>query len=108
MYGGHVIALGSPQELKDQLRGHHILELISSDLFESMSVVQGQAGVLDVAVFGGGLHITVEDEAVATARITAALREKGITVERIGPIEPTMEDVFVAMIEAADKERKTV
>src|SRR6266853_326672 len=50
------IALRSPQELKDQLRGHHILELIASDLFESMSVVQSLQGVLDVAVFGGGLH----------------------------------------------------
>jgi ABC-2 type transport system ATP-binding protein len=108
MYGGRVIALGSPQELKDQLRGHHILELTSSNLFESMTVVQSLPGTLDVAVFGGGLHITVDDEAAATARITAAVREKGITVERIGPIEPTMEDVFVAMIEAADKERKAV
>src|SRR6266516_103837 len=49
MYGGRVIALGSPQELKEQLRGHHLLELISSNLFESMGVVESQPGVLDVA-----------------------------------------------------------
>jgi ABC-2 type transport system ATP-binding protein len=108
MYRGRVIALGSPQSLKDELRAHHLLELISSDLFESMGIVQGQPGVLDVAVFGGGLHITVDDEAAAIARITAALREKGIAVERLEPIEPTMEDVFVAMIEAADREQKSV
>src|SRR5437660_9374453 len=36
MYRGRVIALGSPQALKDELRSHHILELISSDLFESL------------------------------------------------------------------------
>jgi ABC-2 type transport system ATP-binding protein len=106
MYRGRVIALGSPQSLKDELRSHHILELISSDLFESLGVAQTVPGVLDVAVFGGGLHITVESEADAIPRITSALGERGISVERIEPIEPTMEDVFVAMIEAADREQK--
>jgi drug efflux transport system ATP-binding protein len=107
MFAGRVIALGSPQELKDQLRGRHLLELISSDVFESMSVASAQPGVLDVAVFGGGLHITVEDEAAAIAGIGGALAKKGIAVERLEPIEPSMEDVFVAMIETAGREGKT-
>ena len=108
MYRGRVIALGSPQSLKEGLRSHHLLELVSSDLFESMGVAQAVPGVLDVAVFGGGLHITVEDEAGAITRLTAALHERGITVERLEAIEPSMEDVFVAMIEAADREGKPV
>ena len=108
MYRGRVIALGSPQTLKKELRSNQLLELISSDLFESMGVVQAVPGVLDVAVFGGGLHITVEDEAGVIARLTAALHERRITVERLEAIEPGMEDVFVAMIEAADREQKPV
>jgi ABC-2 type transport system ATP-binding protein len=106
MYRGRVIALGSPQSLKDELRSHHLLELISSDLFESMRVVEGQQGVLEVAVFGGGLHVTVEDDHRAIATLTPALRDRGIAIERLEPIEPSMEDVFVAMIEAADREGK--
>jgi drug efflux transport system ATP-binding protein len=108
MYRGRVIALGSPQALKDELRSNHLLELISSDLFESLGITQSLPGVLDAAVFGGGLHITVENEGEAIARITSALSERGIRVERIEPIEPTMEDVFVAMIEAADREQKPI
>src|SRR6185436_16171622 len=108
MYRGRVIALGSPQSLKDELHAHHLLELVSSDLFESMGVAQAVPGVLDVAVFGGGLHITVEDEADVIARLRAALNERGLTVERLEPIEPSIEDVFVAMIEAADREPQAV
>jgi len=108
MYRGRVIALGSPQALKEESRSNQLLELISSDLFESMRVVQTVPGVLDVAVFGGGLHITVDDEAGAIARVTKALGEHGITIERLEPIEPSMEDVFVARIEAADREQKPV
>src|SRR5437867_220703 len=51
MYRGRVIALGAPQSLKDELRSHELLELISSNLFESMRVVRVQPGVMDVAVF---------------------------------------------------------
>jgi len=103
MYRGRVIALGSPHSLKDELRARHLLELVSSDLLASMRVVEGQPGVLEVAVFGGGLHITVEEDEAAIARLTPALRDRGIAIERLGPIEPSMEDVFVAMIEAADR-----
>jgi ABC-2 type transport system ATP-binding protein len=104
MYRGRVIALGSPQELKNGMRSNHIVELVSSNLFDSMRAIEGLPGALDVAVFGGGLHITVDDETAGIARLRSALQEKNITIERMEPIEPSMEDVFVAMIEAADRE----
>src|SRR5438067_7139011 len=73
MYRGRIIALGPPQSLKHELRSRRLLELISADLFESMRMVQELPGVLDAAVFGGGLHIAVEDERAASDRIRAAL-----------------------------------
>ena len=76
MYRGRVIALGSPQELKNGMRSHHIVELVSSNLFDSMRAIEGLPGVLDVAVFGGGLHITVDDETAGIARLRTALQER--------------------------------
>src|SRR5215831_5398210 len=105
MYRGRVIALGAPHALKEELRSHHILDLESSDLFESMRIVEKQPGVTEVAVFGGGLHITVDEEEAGMERLRAVLTEKGIQIKRLEPILPSMEDVFVAMIEAADRER---
>jgi ABC-2 type transport system ATP-binding protein len=58
--------------------------------------------VHDVAVFGGGLHVSVDEESAA-ARIREALAGKRIEVKRLEPIEPSMEDVFVAMIEAEER-----
>jgi ABC-2 type transport system ATP-binding protein len=105
MYRGRIIALGPPRSLKEGLRSRQLVELISSDLFESMRIVERLPGVLDVAVFGAGLHVAVEDEAAGIERIRAALAGSGISIERLERIEPTMEDVFVAMIEAADREK---
>src|SRR5271165_1670414 len=61
MYRGKVIALGTPAELKTGLKEHTLFRLDSSDPLETMRALEGLAGVHDVAVFGGGLHVTVED-----------------------------------------------
>ena len=104
MYRGRVIALGAPAELKKQLTSRHILQLDSSDPLDSMRALESVPGVRDVAVFGEGLHVTVDDLAAASARIQEALRSKGIAVKRLEPIQPSMEDVFVAMIEAEERQ----
>jgi ABC-2 type transport system ATP-binding protein len=104
MYRGRIIALGTPPELKEQLRSFSLMNLISSDSLESMKVLDKTEGVLDVAVFGGGLHVTVQDPESAGARIRDALRERNISIRSLELIQPSMEDVFVAMIE--EEERK--
>lgn len=103
MYRGKVIALGTPQELKDGLTSHSLMNLESSDPLETMRAIEGLPGVLDVAVFGGGLHLTVDDVPATGPRVQAALAAKGIEVQRLEQIQLSMEDVFVAMIEAEER-----
>src|SRR5713226_5117566 len=93
MYGGKIVALGSPAELKTSLGAGHLLNLESSDLLGSMTAIEGKKGILDVAVFGGGLHIKVEEAADAIPEIWAALHAAGIRVIALDSIVPTMEDV---------------
>jgi ABC-2 type transport system ATP-binding protein len=103
MYRGKVIALGAPAELKSGLTSHRLLNLESSDPLETMRALEGAPGIGDVAVFGGGLHVTVDDVAQAEATIRERLAAKGIEVRELGEILPSMEDVFVAMIEAEER-----
>ena len=103
MYRGRIIALGSPQELKDHLRSHNLMNLVSSDLLESMKILERTTGVLDVAVFGGGLHVTVQEPAATGERIRGALRDRNISIRNLELIQPSMEDIFVAMIEEEEK-----
>ena len=103
MYRGKVIALGTPAELKSGLRGQSLLNLESSDPLATMRTLEGLSGVYDVAVFGGGLHITVDDAETAGARVRERLAASGIEVRKLERIQPSMEDVFVAMIEAEER-----
>jgi len=103
MYRGKVIALGTPAELKRGLTGHSLMQLDSTEPLETMRALEGLDGVRDVAVFGGGLHVAVDDVPATSARIRQALAGKGIEVRRLESIQPSMEDVFVAMIEAEER-----
>src|SRR5579883_1569656 len=103
MYGGRVIALGSPAELKMSLGAGTLLNLETSDFLASMAALEGQPGILDVAVFGGGLHVKVADPDLAIPRIYQILQEKGIAVRALDAIVPSMEDVFVGLIEKEEK-----
>jgi ABC-2 type transport system ATP-binding protein len=100
---GKVIALGTPAELKHSLESHYLLHLEVSDVLGSMERLEKLPGVSDVAVFGGGLHVTVADGALAIPQIRSALEQAGIAITVLEPIQPSMEDVFVAMIEQEEQ-----
>ena len=103
MYGGRVIALGSPAELKDGLGRGHLLNMETSDLLGSMTALQGQPGIQDIAVFSGGLHVQVEDAFAAEETIRRVLGARGIRIATLEPIPPSMEDVFVSLIEREER-----
>ena len=103
MYRGKVIALGTPSELKHGLDTHFLLNLEASDPLETMRALENLPGVLDVAIFGRGLHVMVDALDATSTRIRQALAAKGIAVQSLDRITPSMEDVFVALIEAEER-----
>jgi ABC-2 type transport system ATP-binding protein len=103
MYNGKLIALGPPASLKQDLRAYQILQLETPAPLETMRALEGRPEVTDVAVFGGGLHVTVRDPAQAMPAIQQALHQQGIPIHRLEPIPASMEDVFVALIEAEER-----
>jgi ABC-2 type transport system ATP-binding protein len=103
MYRGKVIALGTPDELKHSLVNHQIVHLEVSDVLSAMKTLEKLRGISDVAVFGGGLHVTTSDAGADIPRIRAALDTQGIAISELDQILPSMEDVFVAMIEQEER-----
>jgi ABC-2 type transport system ATP-binding protein len=103
MYAGKVIALGEPSGLKRLLKEHGLLRLDTLAPLDAMRAIEHEEGILDVAVFGSGLHVVVDDAAAGMERIRAALGARNIAIRRLEPIEPSLEDVFVALIEAEER-----
>jgi ABC-2 type transport system ATP-binding protein len=103
MYGGRIIAMGVPATVRKEHYSQALLRLESSDTPLTMSALEKEPGVLDVAVFGAGLHVTVVDATTAAAHIREVLAAQNISISRLEAIEPSMEDVFVSLVEAEER-----
>jgi len=103
IYHGKLIALGVPDALKRSFDTHKLLQLETSDLLGTMRALESEPHVLDAAVFGAGLHVNVDDLAAGAAGIRRALEQQHIQIKRLEPIQPSMEDVFVGLIEAEEQ-----
>jgi ABC-2 type transport system ATP-binding protein len=103
MNRGRLIALDTPERLREDLR-EPLLEVRASDSTRAVEALQGAPGIAQVGLFGRALHATLredEDVAAARSRISSLLAGKGIAVESVEPIQPSLEDVFVALVERA-------
>ncbi|MFN0171420.1 MAG: ATP-binding cassette domain-containing protein [Bryobacteraceae bacterium] len=103
MYRGKVIALGAPKDLKRSLDEREFLLVESPELLDTMKALESTPGVLEIAVFGSGLHVSVSNAEEALPVVRGSLEAHGIPFEKIEPILPSMEDVFVALIEAEER-----
>jgi ABC-2 type transport system ATP-binding protein len=102
IYRGELIASGSPGSLKTEVMRQAVLEVITDRPQDAMSEVEAVPGVVEVALFGAGLHAVVEDPALA-GTIRQHLEAQHYDVDRVERIVPSLEDVFVSLIEARDR-----
>ncbi len=103
IYRGRLIGMGTPAQLKTGLAGETLLDVRCQSNQQALEVIEGLPMILDAALFGNGLHVRTADPQAARAAITQALSGRKLTIEHLAPIAPTMEDVFVAMIEQEDR-----
>ncbi|MBI5444806.1 MAG: ABC transporter ATP-binding protein [Deltaproteobacteria bacterium] len=103
IYRGELIALGTPDELKTDRMEEEILEVLCDWPQDAMGELEALHGVKEVALFGKGLHAVVADAEAAGPAVRARLEETGYPVERVEKIVPSLEDVFVSLIEARDR-----
>ena len=104
IYRGELVAIGTPDELKSRYMNADILNLECPDPFKMLQVVTGISVIKEAALFGRGLHLTVADSQAAMPVIVTALQAQKADYTRLEKIRPSLEDVFVAIIEARDSQ----
>ncbi|OQA06396.1 MAG: putative ABC transporter ATP-binding protein YbhF [bacterium ADurb.Bin374] len=104
IYHGDMIAHGSPAELKRE-HAASLHELRCGRLEDALEMLSSFPEVRDAALFGATLHFTPRTPADVSA-IAAKLSSADIPDAAISPIRPTLEDVFVELIEADNRARE--
>jgi ABC-2 type transport system ATP-binding protein len=100
---GKIIAGGSPKELKQEHIKTPILEVQCSNVIDALSLLEKQPWVIETSVFGIYAHITVDDEKRARREITKLLKESEIRIDHIERITPSLEDVFIYLLDQEAK-----
>ncbi len=100
LHQGRIVAMGNPEELRHARLGAELLEVAVDRPIEALERLGREPGLGEVALFGTVLHVSVPDAAVAAPAVRVALQRSGLRVERIERIAPSLEDVFVALIES--------
>lgn len=105
IYRGELIAMGSPEELKTKFMQEDVLEVASERPQDAMVELDRLIGVKEVALFGKSLHVVGAggDAQRLAAAVRSHLEGHGFAVSRLEKIVPSLEDVFVSLIESRDR-----
>jgi ABC-2 type transport system ATP-binding protein len=93
---GRIVALGSPEELKGELRGDAIqVELRDSANGSIEGALRGVEGVREIAVDGSQLRARVDRGATAVPAVLGALEAHAIGVASVTVARPSLDDVYL-------------
>ena len=103
IHRGELIAAGTPRQLKTDLMKESVIEVICDRPQDAIGEVEDLEEIKGVALFGRGLHAVAADSETAMRTLERRLTRRGYTVERIETVTPSLEDVFVSLVEARDR-----
>jgi len=107
IYKGTIIAMGTPAEMKTKFMKDDVLEITAPSAEEWVDPIARARGIKDAALFSTKIHAVSEDTAAAMPAIKELFKKGNIKDYDIRKILPSLEDVFVASIEAYDKDHGT-
>jgi ABC-2 type transport system ATP-binding protein len=96
MYQGKMVALASPETLKNDLPGT-LVQIECSRPGEAVMLLQDHPGVLGASIHGALVHLTLEKEGLEP-KVKKELAGAGIKINTWEVIQPSLEDVFLSMV----------
>ena len=103
---GRLLTVDSPDNLRENVPGT-ILEVLARPKSRVREILERLDGITDIQVFGERLHVSfgglpASEAAQEARRLASKLAEAGVEVEAVRPTPPSLEDIFIASIRAAD------
>jgi len=103
IYRGELVASGTPREMKEERMSEQVVTIACDRTHEALEVVSALPDVRDAVLFGRAIHLMTADAELASPALRQALEAGGFQVESIQRITPSLEDVFVSLIEEKDR-----
>jgi ABC-2 type transport system ATP-binding protein len=100
IYQGHIIAQGTPSELKGEVK-ETVLAVFPDNLDGALELIKQLPQVSEAAVFGDGLHISTLQPEETEPAIKDTLAAHHIALGSIERVTPSLEDAFISLVQRA-------
>ncbi|MBI2372526.1 MAG: ABC transporter ATP-binding protein [Deltaproteobacteria bacterium] len=101
MVDGELVALDTPAHLKRDHVPGTIYSIKGAGVERALPLFSGTTGVFDAHPFGAALHVRTEPSRLSREGVIEKLAGIGLGHLEVGRIDPTLEDVFLAVAESA-------
>jgi ABC-2 type transport system ATP-binding protein len=99
IHAGRLAAIGTPGEVKRIFAGRPILEVRSPRSVDAMRLLDSYPEIEKTSLFGTAVHAVLRNDSVPPDVIAGRLRAAGVDVESLTPVVPSLEDVFLDVID---------
>jgi ABC-2 type transport system ATP-binding protein len=99
MVDGRLVALDTPAGLTERHVPGEIHAVSGLSARELSQALQGRDEVLAIKPFGARVHVRATGALADEQGLADLLSEKGLSPQAIEPVEPTLEDVFLELVE---------
>jgi ABC-2 type transport system ATP-binding protein len=98
LHAGHALYCDTPAALKQRMPGA-LIAISSTQGRDVRNAIGGLTGVSNALLVGDGVHAMVDDANMRIPELQEALGRAGISFSGIAVAAPSIEDVFVALLE---------
>jgi ABC-2 type transport system ATP-binding protein len=107
MHAGRVVAEGSPEDLLERPLASVILDLRAPDCAHCAQIMESWPEVREIIPHAGHLRVRLQpgiDATQAIEHIRTESAKQNVVIEKVEPVAPQLEDVFVGVLEEAGEE----
>jgi drug efflux transport system ATP-binding protein len=101
IHAGRLAALGTTTEVKRIFRGRPIVEVRADRPVDAMAALDATPDVEKTSLFGTAVHAVLRREGVTADELVSRLRDQGIEVYSVEEVLPSLEDVFLDVVQKA-------
>ncbi|MDD2396505.1 MAG: ABC transporter ATP-binding protein [Tissierellia bacterium] len=102
LYYGNILSLDTPNCMKEKIIDGDIVEIKSSNTLKSIELLKLKNTVRDASVYGAGIHVMTEPNTDLN-ELKECLIQNHIQVISIKKVKPSLEDVFVFLVEKENR-----
>jgi ABC-2 type transport system ATP-binding protein len=105
IHAGRLAAIGTTREVKQVFAGRPIVEVRTLRATDAMRALDAMPEVEKTSLFGTAVHAVLRGAQLIPTALEDRLRAGGIPVQSVQLVAPSLEDVFLDVVERAESAR---